>query len=214
MKCFALLMAVCLLSLTTSADLLSPANRPAAWAQRTVQVGVPNLHKITTNLYRSAQPTAEGIKSLQKMGIKTVINLRSFNSDKDELADTGIVGEQIFMKAWHPERKEVVRFLQIVTDEKRLPLLFHCQHGADRTGIMCAIYRIAVQGRSKEEAIREMKEGGYGYHTIWVNLPTWLEALDIEAIKKEVGITAVKTEAPNTAAQIAPPKATTKKESD
>jgi malate synthase len=92
------------------------------------------------------------------------------------------------MKAWHPERKEVVKFLQIVTDEKRYPILFHCQHGADRTGIMCALYRIAVQGWSREEAIQEMKEGGYGFHTIWVNLPTWLDELDIESIKKEVGI--------------------------
>jgi protein tyrosine phosphatase (PTP) superfamily phosphohydrolase (DUF442 family) len=188
MKKLIILLTLSILTLTTYGDILSPTNRPAAWAKLVVQVGVPNLHKITTNLYRSAQPTAEGFQSLKKMGIKTVINLRSFNSDRDEVGDTGIVREHIFMKAWHPERKEVVQFLQIVTDEKRYPILFHCQHGADRTGIMCAIYRIALQGWSKEDAIREMKDGGYGYHTIWVNLPTWLDELDIESVKKEIGI--------------------------
>jgi protein tyrosine phosphatase (PTP) superfamily phosphohydrolase (DUF442 family) len=188
MKHLLILLSVSILNLTTYGDILSPTNRPAAWAKLVVQVGVPNLHKITTNLYRSAQPTAEGFQNLQKMGIKTVINLRSFNSDRDEIGNTGLLREHIFMKAWHPERKEVVKFLQIVTDEKRYPILFHCQHGADRTGIMCALYRIAVQGWSREEAIQEMKEGGYGFHTIWVNLPTWLDELDIESIKKEVGI--------------------------
>ncbi len=192
MKKLIILLAVSILNLTTYGDILSPTNRPAAWAKLVVQVGVPNLHKITTNLYRSAQPTAEGFQNLKKMGIKTVINLRSFNSDRDEIGNTGIVPEHIFMKAWHPERKEVVKFLQLVTDEKRYPILFHCQHGADRTGIMCAIYRIAVQGWNREDAIQEMKEGGYGFHTIWVNLPTWLDELDIESIKKEVGITPVK----------------------
>ena len=192
MKHLLILLSVSILNLTTYGDILSPTNRPAAWAKLVVQVGVPNLHKITTNLYRSAQPTAEGFQNLQKMGIKTVINLRSFNSDRDEIGNTGLLREHIFMKAWHPERKEVVKFLQLVTDEKRYPILFHCQHGADRTGIMCAIYRIAVQGWNREDAIQEMKEGGYGFHTIWVNLPKWLDELDIESIKKEIGIPKVK----------------------
>ncbi|MEI7946183.1 MAG: dual specificity protein phosphatase family protein [bacterium] len=192
MKQFIVLVFVCILSLTTSGDILSPTNRPAAWAKLVLQVGVPNLHKITTNLYRSAQPTAEGMQNLKIMGIKTVLNLRSFNSDSDEVGNTGLIREHIFMKAWHPEREDVVRFLKIVTNEQKYPILFHCQHGADRTGIMCAIYRIAVQGWTKEEAIREMAEGGFGFHTIWVNLPMWLDELNIESIKKEVGISSVK----------------------
>ena len=34
-----------------------------------------------------------------------------------------------------------------------------------------------------------MTGGGFGFHTIWGNLPEWIEALDIEAIKKEAGLT-------------------------
>lgn len=163
--------------------------RPPLWAKPIDVDGVPNLHKINDNLYRSAQPSEQGVKELKKMGIKTIINLRSFSSDKQEIGNTGLGYEHIYMKAWHPERKEVMRFLQIVTNEKRFPVLFHCKHGADRTGTMCAMYRIVVQGWTKEEAIREMTDGDYGFHEIWTNLPKWIDQIDIESIRKELDIT-------------------------
>mgnify|MGYP000958333467 CR=1 FL=1 len=128
------------------------------------------------------------MRNLKEKGIQTVVNLRSFNSDRKEIGTTGLGYEHIYMKAWHPEREEVVRFLQIVTNPRRGPVLVHCQHGADRTGSMCAIYRIVVQGWTKEEAIREMTTGGYGFHGVWKNLPKWIEELDIDSIRKEVGI--------------------------
>lgn len=164
------------------------ANRPAAWAQPIQMAGVENFYQVSGILYRSEQPSAEGMKNLSALGIETIVNLRSFNSDRKEIAGTGLAYEHIYMKAWHPERKEVIRFLQIVTNPKRQPVLVHCKHGADRTGTMCALYRIAVQGWSKEEAIREMTEGGYGFHEIWDNLPGWIEELDMDAIRREAGI--------------------------
>lgn len=153
--------------------------------------GVPNLHKVSDTLYRSAQPTAEGMKNLQRMGIRTIVNLRSFHSDRDEIGKTGLSAEHIYMKAWHPEREEIIRFLRIVTDTARTPVLVHCQHGADRTGTMSAMYRVAVQGWTKEEALREMTEGGYGFHSIWKNLPPWIADLDIESLKRDAGIKSV-----------------------
>jgi hypothetical protein len=53
---------------------------------------------------------------------------------------------------------------------------------------MVAIYRIAVQGWSKTEAIREMTEGGFRFHRIWSNLPRWIEKLDIDSIKRQAGM--------------------------
>ena len=164
------------------------ASRPSTWAQPVEMDGVPNLHKISDTLYRSGQPTAQGMKNLKRMGIETVVNLRSFHSDRDEIGNTGLGYEHIYMKAWHPERKEVVRFLQIATNPKRTPVLVHCLHGADRTGTMSALYRIAVQGWTREEAIREMTEGGFNFHAVFGNLPEWIQKLDIEAIKKGAGI--------------------------
>jgi protein tyrosine phosphatase (PTP) superfamily phosphohydrolase (DUF442 family) len=166
----------------------SPPNRPAHWAIPMQMEGVPNLHKVSDTLYRSAQPSAPGMRNLKAMGIETVINLRSFHSDRDEIGDTALARESVSMKAWHAEEEDAVKFLQIVTDLKRSPVLVHCQHGADRTGTMCALYRVVVQGWSKEEALKEMVQGGFGFHGIWENLIQWIDGLDIERIKKRAGI--------------------------
>ena len=166
----------------------SPAHRPERWAKPMEMKGVSNLHKVSETLYRSSQPSADGMRNLKAMGIETIVNLRSFHSDRDEIGDTGLAYEHIYMKAWYPEEKEAIKFLQIVTNPRRSPVLVHCRHGADRTGTMCALYRVAVQGWSKEEALKEMTEGGFGFHGIWGNLIEWINALDIERIKKRAGI--------------------------
>jgi len=185
-----------ILAATIAAEPVSPKaapgpdreTRPAKWAQPLRQEGLPNLHKVSDVLYRSAQPSPQGMRQLKEMGVKTVVNLRSFHSDRDEIGETGLAYEHMYVKAWHPENKEVVRFLQIVTDKDRTPVLVHCQHGADRTGLMCAVYRVAVCGWSKEEAMEEMTKGGFGYHSMWMNLPKFMEKLDVAAIKKRAGL--------------------------
>lgn len=158
------------------------------WATPIKREGLPNLHKVSEDLYRGAQPTAEGMKELKKMGIKTVLNLRGFHSDKDEIGETKLDYEHIPIKAWSLKEEYVVQFLQIVTDKDRLPVFVHCLHGADRTGVMSAIYRIVVEGWTKEEAIKEMTEGGFGFHKIWKKYIGFIENLNIEEIKKKAGI--------------------------
>jgi protein tyrosine phosphatase (PTP) superfamily phosphohydrolase (DUF442 family) len=161
--------------------------RPAEWATPIAKDGLPNFHKVSQDLYRGAQPTAAGIRQLKDMGIKTIINLRSFNSDKDEIGDVEIGYEHIYMKAWYPEEKEIVKFLKIVTDKEKTPVFVHCRYGADRTGLMCAIYRVAVCGWSKESAADEMIYGGFGFHLIWGKLCDYFMSLDIEKVKDKAG---------------------------
>lgn len=178
---------VILLTWVGCASILA-ANRPETWAQPVELAGVPNLYRVSGELYRGDQPTPQGMQNLKKLGLKTIINLRSFHSDRDETIAAGLAYEHIYMKPWHPEEDEVVHFLKIVTDPKRTPVLVHCKHGADRTGTMIAVYRIAVQGWSKIEATREMTQGGFGYHPIWSLLPLWVQTLDIDRIKRQAGI--------------------------
>ena len=158
------------------------------WAERIELPGLPNLHKVSDDLYRGAQPTAEGMKQLEKLGVKTVVNLRSLHSDRDEIKGTGLTYEHINMTPSNIEDKDVVRFLRIVTDGSRTPVFVHCQHGADRTGTMCAIYRIAEQGWSKDEAIEEMTKGGFGFHSIWQNLPDYINQVNIVEIKQSASL--------------------------
>jgi tyrosine-protein phosphatase SIW14 len=175
-----------------SGNSVTATPRPAQWATPLQRKGLPNLHQVTPTLYRGAQPTAVGMRQLKAMGVKTVLNLRSFNSDREELGDTGLAYEHIAMKAWHPERADIIRFLQITTDKDSTPVFVHCQHGADRTGLMCAVYRVAICGWTKEEAILEMTQGGFGHHTIWTNLVKFIRELDIDAVKKEAGVETLK----------------------
>lgn len=158
------------------------------WASPIKREGLPNLHKVSEELYRGAQPTAEGMKDLKKLGIKTVINLRAFHSDRDEIGETELDYEHIPIPAWRLKEEHVIQFLKIVTDKSRTPVFVHCMHGADRTGVMSAIYRIVIEGWPKEEAIQEMTEGGFGFHKIWKNLIRFVEDLDIEETKKKAGI--------------------------
>jgi protein tyrosine phosphatase (PTP) superfamily phosphohydrolase (DUF442 family) len=162
--------------------------RPESWAQPIEIEGVPNLYKLSDDLYRSAQPSAEGMANLEEMGIKTIINLRSFNSDRDEIEGTDLGYEHIYMKAWHAEEVDAVEFLQIVSDPDRVPVLVHCNLGSDRTGTMCAVYRVAVQGWSKEEAVTEMTQGGFGFNEVWANLPMWVRTSEIDGMMTQAGI--------------------------
>ncbi len=167
---------------------MSAEPRPAHWAEPIEVAGVPNLHQVSQTLFRSAQPSKLGMRNLKEMGIETVVNLRSFHSDRDEIGDTGLAYEHIYVKTWHPEVKEIVRFLQIVSNPKRTPVLVHCQHGADRTGTMCVVYRVLMEGWNLDDALIEMKEGSFGLHGIWENLEPWVRKLSWETIARRAGL--------------------------
>ena len=169
-------------------DLERQVRSQVIWAKPLVTDELPNLYKVSDILYRGAQPEAEGFKKLKEMGIKTVINLRNFHSDRDEIGDLDFNYQHIYMTAWHPEEKELVKFLRIVSDPANQPVFVHCQHGADRTGTMCALYRLAIDGWSKQQALEEMTKGGFGFHAIWKNLEKYILQLDVDAVQQKAGL--------------------------
>ncbi|HMJ91074.1 MAG TPA: tyrosine-protein phosphatase [Candidatus Acidoferrum sp.] len=169
---------------------LASTNVTANRAVKIQKPGLPNLHRISDRLYRSAQPTKEGFGEMKTLGIKTVVNLRAFHSDRKGLSPHGLKHEHINFNTWHPEDEDVIRFLKLVTDTNAAPVLVHCQHGADRTGTMIAIYRITVEGWSKKDALKEMIGEQFGFHKVWGNLIRFINDLDVDAIKKKVGIMA------------------------
>ena len=168
------------------------SENPLIYSANSIQMeGLPNLSKVSDDLFRCAQPTLNGMRNLKDIGIKTIVNLCAFHSDRDMLKNTGLRYENIHLVAWPliPEEKQAVKFLTIVTDPSRTPVLVHCQHGADRTGTMCAVYRIVVQGWTKEDAIKEMIDGGFGFHRAWGNhLIQWINDLDVGRIRIKSGI--------------------------
>ena len=167
----------------TPADDAAPVSRPDTWAVAMERPGLPNLHRVADGLYRGAQPERRGFAELKAMGIKTVVNLRTFHSDRSECRDAGLDYVKISVQAWEGEDDEVVDFLKVATDPARQPVFVHCQHGADRTGVMCAAYRLVVQGWSNDDAVKEMTSGGYGFHAVWENLVAYVRAMDAEKMR-------------------------------
>jgi len=164
----------------------SSTNRPMDWAQPVVRPGISNFYEVTTNLYRGAQPTAEGMKQLKALGIRTVVNLRSFHSDKDEVAGTGLKSVRFEVKPWHAEDEDVIGFLKVMADTNNLPVFVHCQRGADRTGMMCAMYQIVFCGWTKEQAIEEMRQGGFHFSPVWKDLVNYIQKVDVDDIKRRM----------------------------
>ncbi len=164
----------------------APAVRPPHWAEPILLEGVPNLHRLTPTLYRSEQPTALGMKNLEKLGIRTVINLRWFNSDAKEAKGTSLRTERVKILTWDIDDKHVVAVMRMLQDPANGPYLIHCQHGADRTGLMSAMYRVLEQGWTVDEAIAELTDGGYGYHSMWTNILRYLRSADVEKLRTAI----------------------------
>ena len=158
--------------------------RPGHWADPLDELQVENLHRITPTLYRSAQPRRANVAALQSLGIRTIVSLRSFNDDKKVFAGTDIRLARVPINTWSIDDAKVLRALVAIREaEKQGPVLIHCMHGADRTGVVAAVYRMALQDWDKDSARQEMLRGGYGYHTLWRNIPRYIERLDPGAMR-------------------------------
>jgi protein tyrosine/serine phosphatase len=75
---------------------------------------------------------------------------------------------------------------QIRRAVKRGPILVHCNHGADRTGLILALYRTLYDGWSKDAAVGEMLRGEFGFHAIWGNIPEFIEKVQVDRLKQLV----------------------------
>jgi protein tyrosine/serine phosphatase len=161
-------------------------SRPAQWAEPIALEGVPNLHRISPALYRSEQPTALGMKNLEKLGVRTVINLRYFNDDQDEVEGTSLRTEHTRILTWRIGDKHVIEVMGMLKKLENGPFLIHCQHGADRTGLMTAMYRILEQGWTPEDALKELTDGGFGYHSMWTNIIRYVQSVDVEKLRAAI----------------------------
>ncbi len=168
---------------TATKDIAAQLPRNPEWAMPVAVEGVPNLHKINDNLYRSAQPSQVGMQNLEKMGVKTIINLRDFHDDKDEVVGTNIRRIDIQMTAWKIEDEKVIAALKQINNKEDGPYLIHCMHGADRTGVVSAMYRILHDNWDKQKAIDEMKNGNYGFHSVWTNIVDYIANVDVEKMR-------------------------------
>lgn len=176
-----------LAAVTTTSALAAPERKPE-WA---TPVGrAPNLFRVSPTLYRSAQLGEKDAAELRGLGIGHVVGLRAFHSDERWLRKTGIKTSRVKIFTWAISDRNVIAALRAIrAAEKEGPVLLHCWHGADRTGLISAMYRILYQGWSKEQALDELVNGGYGYHSLWKNIPAYLKQVDVEKVRRAVEAT-------------------------
>jgi len=86
------------------------------------------------------------------------------------------------------DQDSLLATLRTLTDPQAGPVLVHCMQGADRTGVVVAAYRVVAQGWPKEEAIREMRQGGFGFHEQFTNLVELLRGLDVGQMRAQLGL--------------------------
>jgi protein tyrosine/serine phosphatase len=144
-----------------------------------------NLHRVTTAFFRSAQPLKDEVSALHALHIRTVISLRAFHDDGKLLQKSGVNLIRIPIYTWNISEDKVVAALRALRSaEKEGPVLLHCLHGADRTGLISAMYRIFFQNWTREQALNELLHGGYGFHSMWKNIPRYLRSADLEKIRR------------------------------
>jgi protein-tyrosine phosphatase len=149
--------------------------------------GIPNFGQVTPNLYRGAQPSDEGIVELKKLGVNIVVDLRGAASQKEESAVTKL-GMQYVSIPSHcpfPSDKPWAEFLKVVRENPGKKVFVHCRLGDDRTGMAVAAYRMANEGWSAEEAMKEMRAFGFSamHHVICPGLAEYEERFP-ERMKK------------------------------
>ena len=154
--------------------------------------GLSNAYQVSSMLYRGAQPTPQGYKSLADMGIKAVISFRrTENPDTKLLNSLGLVSYHIPINTFRFKDKHARAFLKILAEQEG-PIYIHCYHGSDRTGTMTALYRIVYENWTREQALAEMQSKQFGYHKIFPNLIKYIKNVNLENIKpKQLAIKGV-----------------------
>ena len=132
--------------------------------------GVPNFGRVTTTLYRGGQPSKGGFEELKKFGVQIVVNLRDDNSETERFSVTaaGLEYVAIPWNCHHPANSLAARFLQTLRENREKKIFVHCHVGVDRTGLLIAVYRMAEEGWTPEQASDEMKNFGFNLiHRSW-----------------------------------------------
>ena len=108
-----------------------------------------NFHTVIQGrCFRSAQPTAKFLESVQKShGVYTVINLRDTNPGEPWFEEEDAAAKRLginlipagLSSKEQPPAHDFHRFVRAIKEAKE-PVLIHCANGNDRSGFAAAVY--------------------------------------------------------------------------
>lgn len=120
-----------------------------------------NLHSVVAGqLYRSAQLGDDRLKEVvQQYGIKSIVNLRGASRGaswyEDEIATAGALHVAHYDVALSDRRVVTAAQIRDIMETLRnaqKPILIHCKFGADRSGLIAALYLLKIAGQSADIA--------------------------------------------------------------
>lgn len=161
--------------------------RPSDWAVKQSHTPFHNFYKLNERIYRSEKPSPKDFQYVQQAGIQSVLDLRLQHKDVQAANGLALHLYHVPMKSKYISDQMIIDAMKIIKDAPK-PLLIHCAHGSDRTGVVIAMYRILFQGWTKNAAIQEMQQGGYHFHWIHKNLVRYIQSTDIKQLKESIGI--------------------------
>lgn len=148
--------------------LVTPWDRLRAWANMIFvdhgffRMIYLNLHPVSARAWRSAQPTPYQVRALARRGLRTVVSLRggqSFGSlplEEAACREAGLNFETFVMRSREIPTVDEIRALRALFARLEYPVLFHCKSGADRAGMMAALYLVLHEGRTVAEARKQL----------------------------------------------------------
>jgi protein tyrosine/serine phosphatase len=151
-----------------------------------IPIPITNFHKVDENIYRGARPSGSAsYQFLKQIGVKTIINLEgdatqelfpgrgkgktsaTITTEKHQaaLANLNFIHMPLReLPAGSREfRERVEKVLQIMSEPSNQPVFIHCLHGADRTGVIVALYRVKYMNWKASEAWHEMNVTGHNF---------------------------------------------------
>jgi len=153
--------------MSMSYDLTNPEDRKRAWNHYlwgdhgVLRLRFHNMHPVgTQGMWRANQPSPNRLAWLKDHGFKTILNLRgtqpglSYYDLEHEACDR--LGLAIHDLPWGSREApyvERIEHLIEVFDSIEYPALMHCKSGADRAGIVAAMYMLLKEKAPFEEAI-------------------------------------------------------------
>jgi len=121
-----------------------------------------NEHRLGKNAWRSAQPAPHDIARLKRAGIRTVINLRgdrmcgSYWLEVEACRRHGIRLETCVLRSRAAPSVKELHAARETLQRVEYPILIHCKSGADRAGLMSALYLHIIEGQPMEHCLRQL----------------------------------------------------------
>lgn len=122
----------------------------------------PNRHRLSGEAWRAAQPLPHQIRDMKRRGVRTVVNLRgatetsTYAFEKAACREAGIELVDFTVRSRAaPSRAEVLAARDLFASVQ-YPMLMHCKSGADRAGLMSALYLHSRHGMPISKARRQL----------------------------------------------------------